>query len=1111
MKIKRFCTMLWSLFAVMPVLAGLVLANPAGATAEANGKVIGIGGVNRPVQAADELILFTRDNPNVLTDANPWCAAVIADYQNGKYMVTSVKDREGAVKIPYNGLVLLGHGTSEQWLLDNLHAGAEVKISGYILPQVILGSVLKLEDGSQTNVDGVDREGGNDELVIFSVNYGRYTPAFGPDTAEAIIANDMVIAQNTAGKNGTYIPDNGYVVCGTGSAAAFVRNMVPGQKITPINLELPSLPAMYFKVDGVLTPITKRDAERGAGEVILYDSAYGASTRTNPWGMEITEVGGKVTKVVTVRSENDVFMDNNSPIPANGHVLSVQSDNPLCGPLSEKVKIGDAITVVTNNIYLYNAGRIDFDAKNPTSREDNPAGWDEVNHQPFLGYRGADQLIIYDSGYGKSTGTNEWGYEAVVNRDHKIISAGGNNSAIPEGGYVMSGHGVKADWLKRYASVGSSVVMDTRQKTVFIRFTPESFMDKAQFMINASKAALDAAQAQFLDVPYKQIQEYIGKAQSLLPVLQNQLGRSNYQGMLDVVANIEADTDRAFYSNFESKKVENRAVWIRPKETSARQVALNLDELKKLNINTVYLETWWGGFTIFPTANPLTQQNPIYKGFDVLKAYLDEGHKRGMSIHCWVENFFIGDSGTENGGPVFAKKPEWLLTSRKGENFQYVEMYRINYYFANPALPEVRDFIMSIYKELVKKYDIDGLQLDYVRYPDAGDGSNDFGYDAYTRKLFGDAYGADPIDIHPGDAMWEKWCKFRADIINTFVYRAVAEIRALKPEIRISADVWPNYVDGPKNLMQEPKDWVTKGYIDNIIPMSYTGDVFSAAADTVNTAAFAKGHAYVTVGLGTNLGLSKAILVGQVGAVSDHGADGTGLFEYESLLGGGYGAQLKAGPYRNVAMIGDNDPLHAVDVLLNDLLRKLKTLYLPNRGISEPAAAALSDRLRRMIRQGRNLASGPLDPGKAATMNRLVAETVTAIDSDSGIEDEVKKRMDADLQNCCKILTNYLARKSFIENHPIERLSMGFQADKAKAGAVLPFEVKAVFKDGPDAIMYLDPSQYKVSVTNPAVIRIENGSLVVEGKGEAEIVVSVTDTFPYKVSTGVIKQTIRIN
>ena len=182
----------------------------------------------------------------------------------------------------------------------------------------------------------------------------------------------------------------------------------------------------------------------------------------------------------------------------------------------------------------------------------------------------------------------------------------------------------------------------------------------------------------------------------MLPVLQNQLGRSNYQGMLDVVANIEADTDRAFYSNFESKKVENRAVWIRPKETSARQVALNLDELKKLNINTVYLETWWGGFTIFPTANPLTQQNPIYKGFDVLKAYLDEGHKRGMSIHCWVENFFIGDSGTENGGSVFAKKPEWLLTSRKGENFQYVEMYRINYYFANPALPEVRDFIMSI-------------------------------------------------------------------------------------------------------------------------------------------------------------------------------------------------------------------------------------------------------------------------------------------------------------------------------------------------------------------------------------------------------------------------------
>ena len=53
-----------------------------------------------------------------------------------------------------------------------------------------------------------------------------------------------------------------------------------------------------------------------------------------------------------------------------------------------------------------------------------------------------------------------------------------------------------------------------------------------------------------------------------------------------------------------------------------------------------------------------------------------------------------------------------------------------------------RTFIaLSVYKEIVKKYDIDGLRLDYVRYPDGKDGSNDFGYDEYTKQ-----------DLHSGPA-----------------------------------------------------------------------------------------------------------------------------------------------------------------------------------------------------------------------------------------------------------------------------------------------------------------------------------------------------------------------
>ncbi|MDF2986419.1 MAG: glycosyl hydrolase-like 10 protein, partial [Eubacterium sp.] len=792
-----------------------------------SGSTVKVSAVNRPVQAADELILFTRDNTAQLTDSNVWCAAAIADYKDGKYVLTEIKDRAGAVKIPYNGFVLFGHGSSETWILDNLKIGEEVKINGYTLPQVITGQLVSAENGAQHAIASVDKEHENNKLTIYTINYGKNTGVFGTDTEEAVIANNIVAEKNTDGGTGTYIPENGYVISGSGSAKEFVHNLQVGEKVTLINLEVQTLPPMYFKINGSIYAINKKNTERGTGEVILYETSYGATTRTNPWGMEITAENGKVTGVTTISSKDGVYLDNNSPIPQKGYVLSIQADSPCFAKLNGNVKAGDSIELSDSNTFLYNAGKLAYDSLNPKSREDNPAGWDEASNSGFPGFRGADQLIVYDGTYGSTTGTNPWGYEVTVNKDNRIVKAGGNNSQIPQDGYVLSGHGVKADWLKNYALIGSNVIMDKTNKTVLVLFNPESMIDRAVIKIDSVKEELNASGTKFLDVPYAKVQEYIDNAELLVQSAREQLKDKNYIKLTEITGRIEQNSDKAHFANYQSKSVETRAVWIRPKETGLKQVSEHLDKLKELNINTVYLETWWGGYTIFPTENKITEQNPMYNGFDVLSAYLSEAHKRGMEVHSWVENFFIGDSGTNNGGPVYAKKPEWLLISRKGDNFQFVDMYNIKYYFANPALPEARDFIMSIYSELVKKYDIDGLQLDYVRYPDGGDGSNDFGYDTYTRELFKKATGADPIAVKPGDPLWDSWCAFRANIINTFVYRVVSEARAIKPHIKISADVWPNYEAGPTSLMQEPVKWVTKGYIDNIIPMSYTLDISS--------------------------------------------------------------------------------------------------------------------------------------------------------------------------------------------------------------------------------------------------------------------------------------------
>ena len=78
--------------------------------------------------------------------------------------------------------------------------------------------------------------------------------------------------------------------------------------------------------------------------------------------------------------------------------------------------------------------------------------------------RGTDQMIVYDA--GPTTNTNEWGYEVTVGSDGVVTKVGGNNSEVPAGGFVVSGHGASASWLKTFAHVGMYCFYNTFAQSV---------------------------------------------------------------------------------------------------------------------------------------------------------------------------------------------------------------------------------------------------------------------------------------------------------------------------------------------------------------------------------------------------------------------------------------------------------------------------------------------------------------------------------------------------------------------------------------------------------------------------------------------------------------------
>lgn len=963
-------------------------------------------------------------------------------------------------------------------------ASAQVRENAVAAPEIVF------ENGSKYLIDMVNEEREQGRVIIYTRDYGEYTKPFSEGTHEFVVVNNIVAYKNTNGAKGTYIPPDGFIICYTGNDEAFLKDIKIGVEAKLINLEVPILPDMYFKLGDLIVPINAINAPRSTGSAVLYDSSYGESTKTNAWGLEMTVEDNVVSKIVDVTNDNGTWVENNSPIPEGGVVISIHSASPFYAELRESVKIGDTVTVSVDNIKPYSAGKTRFDVINPRSLEDNPLAWDEEEGKPYDGFRGPNQMIVYDSRYGSYTGTNPYGYEVVVGGEGKIIRTGGNNSPIPKDGFVLSGHGVMAKWLQSYARLGSKVVLNRDTGEVRLIFTPDSYIDMAEFSLKQAWDSLELAKAQFRDIDYDNVQKIIDTAQAKMQLVQEQLRQGQYKELIKTVDDIQKEADQAYYRTFESRKVENRAVWIRPRETKVEEVRERLDMLKDLNINTIYLETYWGGYSIYPTKNQVMVHNPIYSGFDVLKAYIEEGHARGIKVHAWVECFLGGVSVAE-------KKPEWMAVSRQGDPY-FTDSAGAKYYFMNPALPEVRDFLSGLYKELIKNYDIDGIQLDYIRYPESGDYTNDFSYDLYTRQLFENISGTDPMDLSPDDEGWQDWREFRVNIINSFVYRVASEMKSLKPNIFISADVRPDYEDSIEDIFQDPKDWATKDYINFLTPMSYYLFEPPVTEDINNTWSFARGHVQLDVGLATTMNIDTKILLRQIHAVREASATGVGLFEFQSLFSKGYDKALKAGVFSSPAM-ATSDPEQAVSLILKEIVRKIDDIYVKYGGMDEVQAQRYTKLVQDLNVDLKNAKGADL-------LKRGIEELLKAMDEDASLNREVAARMSTDLNVALNIVDEYIARQRFMAQHVVKVFQAELHMEELKEEKQAVLKVKALFNDNSSATMYLDSNQYVIKSSNPKSVAVDGDIIKLGRSGKATVTIEVLDSFNFDTAKGIYKK-----
>lgn len=187
--------------------------------------------------------------------------------------------------------------------------------------------------------------------------------------------------------------------------------------------------------------------------------------------------------------------------------------------------------------------------------------------------------------------------------------------------------------------------------------------------------------------------------------------------------------------------------------------------------------------------------------WDPLAVALEEAHAGHVRLHAWFNVFLVWsdrDVDAARGGPprghLLRDHADWSATLDDGRSLASLpaaewRARNVEGVFLDPTRAEVRAHLVEVVEELVTRYPIDGLHWDYVRAPRTQLGAAD-------------------------DSLREA--------VSTFVREAATAARARRPELALSAAVYPDPVEAEREVRQEWMRWLEQGWIDRAVPMAYT-------------------------------------------------------------------------------------------------------------------------------------------------------------------------------------------------------------------------------------------------------------------------------------------------
>ncbi|MDD2431497.1 MAG: family 10 glycosylhydrolase [Firmicutes bacterium] len=341
-----------------------------------------------------------------------------------------------------------------------------------------------------------------------------------------------------------------------------------------------------------------------------------------------------------------------------------------------------------------------------------------------------------------------------------------------------------------------------------------------------------------------------------------------------------------------------QGIWVvRTTLASRESVFAMLKEVEKANLTDILVQVNMSGYAYYQSS----RLPPAVTDFDPLQLLLQEAHQKDLKVHAWINAFTVGPLGLNQTNPnhVLYQHPEWSTVDIKGISVLEYPKSRASEalptQYLEPGLKEVQDWVIQNCLEVVENYPVDGIHLDFLRYP-----GKDFGYHPEVVREFQEEYGSlsqtlildekrvetgPSKTMHLGSSL--EFDEFREKQITRIIKEVYVGTKKLRPDLLVSAAVYPDPQEAVDDKFQNWFMWLDENLIDFVVPMVYSSDhtIFLDALAKISEKEVDLEK--VVVGLGPYQDTLGGT-ISKIETVKEEGYGGFVLFSYDAIKESGF-------------------------------------------------------------------------------------------------------------------------------------------------------------------------------------------------------------------------------